>query len=535
MLDLLGRQVASPVQFVRGLRTLYDAGARVFVEVGPKKALHGFVEDVLRRARRRARAVHQPPQERRRGLVQRGAVRPVGRRPRDVPAAHRPAAPTAVATAAPAVVASAPSTRPSDGNHHDHRDTHDHRHRTSSSATSSPASSSRACGSTAPMPRAGAADAGWPTPEPVVITGAALGLPGVRAGLRRREPRSGSSTASSSSTPSRTGSGSRWSTCTSPGWSSASPATRRFEAIDDEAEVVKLAGRHAPLDVVEQFGVDAARDAALDSVTRLAIGAGFDALRDAGMPLVMRYKTTTLGSQLPERWGLPDALRDDTGVIFASAFPGYDSFAEDLERYYTDRGRREQLLALEAVRSRMRGDEPRRRRGGPPHRRAARTCSTSSRSPSTGGSCSGACPWGTRSSPRSSAPAGPNTQINAACASTTQALSLAEDWIRAGRCRRVVVVVRRRRHQRRAAAVGHRGLPGLRRGGDRRLGRGRGDPVRPPPARHDRRDGRRRVRRRVRRGRARARPAADLRGARGGHREQRLPRHPPRRRPHRAR
>ncbi len=35
---------------------------------------------------------------------------------------------------------------------------------------------------------------------------------------------------------------------------------------------------------------------------------------------------------------------------------------------------------------------------------------------------------------------GPNTQINAACASTTQALSLSEDWIRAGRCRRVVVV-----------------------------------------------------------------------------------------------
>ena len=35
---------------------------------------------------------------------------------------------------------------------------------------------------------------------------------------------------------------------------------------------------------------------------------------------------------------------------------------------------------------------------------------------------------------------GPNTQINAACASTTQAVGLAEDWIRAGRCRRVVVV-----------------------------------------------------------------------------------------------
>ncbi len=47
MLDILTQQVASPVQFVKGLRTLYDAGARMFVEVGPKKALQGFAEDVL--------------------------------------------------------------------------------------------------------------------------------------------------------------------------------------------------------------------------------------------------------------------------------------------------------------------------------------------------------------------------------------------------------------------------------------------------------------------------------------------------------
>ena len=47
MLDILTQQVASPVQFVKGLHTLYDAGARMFVEVGPKKALQGFAEDVL--------------------------------------------------------------------------------------------------------------------------------------------------------------------------------------------------------------------------------------------------------------------------------------------------------------------------------------------------------------------------------------------------------------------------------------------------------------------------------------------------------
>ncbi len=47
MVDILGRQVASPVQFVKGLETLYAAGARVFVEVGPKRALQAFADDVL--------------------------------------------------------------------------------------------------------------------------------------------------------------------------------------------------------------------------------------------------------------------------------------------------------------------------------------------------------------------------------------------------------------------------------------------------------------------------------------------------------
>ena len=35
---------------------------------------------------------------------------------------------------------------------------------------------------------------------------------------------------------------------------------------------------------------------------------------------------------------------------------------------------------------------------------------------------------------------GPNTQINSACATTAQAVGLAQDWIRAGRCRRVIVI-----------------------------------------------------------------------------------------------
>ena len=115
------------------------------------------------------------------------------------------------------------------------------------------------------------------------------------------------------------------------------------------ADVIKLAGRGGAFDLEKEFGVPAERVAALDRVTRLAIAAGIDALRDAGIPLVMRYKTTSKGTQLPDRWGLPEALRDDTGVIFASAFPGFDSFADEMARYYADHARREQLAMLESL------------------------------------------------------------------------------------------------------------------------------------------------------------------------------------------
>jgi acyl transferase domain-containing protein len=45
--DMLAKQIASPVQWVKGLQTLYAEGVRTFVEVGPKKALKGFTDDVL--------------------------------------------------------------------------------------------------------------------------------------------------------------------------------------------------------------------------------------------------------------------------------------------------------------------------------------------------------------------------------------------------------------------------------------------------------------------------------------------------------
>ncbi|MBK8074484.1 MAG: SDR family NAD(P)-dependent oxidoreductase [Kineosporiaceae bacterium] len=407
MLDMLGKQVASPVQFVKGLDTLYRAGARVFVEVGPKKALHGFAEDVLSSTYDDVLALftNHPKlgdaasvNQALCGLWANGLGLAA---PAPAPSSGHAASPSSVPAASGTLV---PAERNVTLHSPDERD-----------VTSRP----------------GAGD-------PVAITGAALGLPGVpRVFDDENVARILAGQQFIEAVPHRVRQ--RMVDMRITRLVKSEIGGPSFETITDEAEVIKLAGQYAPVDVVAEFGVDAARDEALDDATRLAIGAGLDALRDAGIPLVMRYKQTTLGTKLPEKWALPDSMRDDTGVIFASAFPGYNNFAKDLEEYFTSRGHREQLLALEAVRARMTGTEAAavevdRRIGELRHELETHPYSFDRRF------IFRALAMGHSQFAELIGARGPNTQINAACASTTQAVSLAEDWIRTGRARRVIIV-----------------------------------------------------------------------------------------------
>ncbi len=432
MLEILGRQIAEPVQFVKGLHTLYEAGARVFVEVGPKKALHGFVEEVLGSEHDDVLALftNHPKlgdiasfNQALCGLYASG----LGFAPQAVPAP--PSAPAAFADPSPSITSAATTPRiPMSTARYEELG------RLFAGVleqglrvySGEPGTVSEPVGAT-PISSA-----------PVAVTGAALGLPGVDRVFDDENI-------------ARILDGQQFIDVIPHRFREAIVDKRItrlvkkagqdpvFETIDDEAGVIKLAGRGAPLDVVEEFGVEAARDAALDRTTRLAIGAGLDALRDAGIPLVMRYRSTTLGTALPEKWGLPDSMRDDTGVIFASAFPGYGEFAADIERYMTDRGRREQVLALEAVRARMTGAEP---AAAEVDRRIAelRHLLEVERFEYDRRFIFRCLAMGHSQFAELIGARGPNTQVNAACASTTQAVSVAEDWIRTGRCRRVVVV-----------------------------------------------------------------------------------------------
>ena len=104
-----------------------------------------------------------------------------------------------------------------------------------------------------------------------------------------------------------------------------------FLEVTSTDEVIRLAGTESAFDL-QAWGVDSRLIEALDIATQLAIAAGLEALRDAGIPLVRMYKTTAAGKRVPRGWGLPDALRDSTGVIFGSAFPGYDQLVRHLKR-----------------------------------------------------------------------------------------------------------------------------------------------------------------------------------------------------------
>ncbi|HZD75273.1 MAG TPA: beta-ketoacyl synthase N-terminal-like domain-containing protein, partial [Actinomycetota bacterium] len=448
MLDILARQVASPVQFVKGLRTLYDAGVRVFVEVGPKRALQGFVDDVFADRDDVLSLFTCHPKtgelvsfnQALCGLYAAGLGVGAARAEDSVAAAGPASTPATATVAAPPRPATAPS----------------------SAFTAAPAPPKEASPMASPVPTVPAdrygelgrmmadvlergfrmltSDRPAATDEPVVITGAAVGLPGTQrifddANLGRLLR--GDELIDVVPTRFRQAMLDKHITRLV----KREDGDPTFETITSQADVIKLAGRGQTFDPVAEFDVSPDRALALDRTTAMAIGAGIDALRDAGIPLVLHYRTTHKGTRLPDRWNLPEDLRDTTGVIFASAFPGLDAYTGELHHYHVDRARREQLDALEQVRGRMAagGDatalreidrriaDLRAQLEADPYvfdRRFLFRCLSM-------GHAQFAEIVGAR---------GPNTQVNAACASTTQAVALAEDWIRSGRCGRVVVI-----------------------------------------------------------------------------------------------
>ncbi|MBE2192652.1 MAG: acyltransferase domain-containing protein, partial [Anaerolinea sp.] len=411
--DLLQQQVASPVQWVKGMETLYQAGVRGFVECGPKRALKSFVDDVLGKQGDVTSLLTNHPKT--------GELASFNQALCGLYAAGFYPLEETRPVSAPEVTASAPGQE----------------------GAVTPEMLSQALAgllhqiNQQSVPQQ-VNDRNHTPLGSVVISGTGLGLPGAEKSLMDENnvmrilrgeqfidlipERFRKRMLAKRVTRVR----------------KASDGGGSFETITDADEVIKLAGRPGYFDLEEEYGIPGKLIEALDSTTQLAIAAGIDALREAGIPLVQTYKRTTTGSFLPDRWMLPEALRDETGVIFASAFPGMGRFADEMERYFTYYHRLESLELLESLREQVHEANALREI----NRRAAELRESLEREPYTFdrrfifrvlamGHSQFAEYIGAR---------GPNTHINGACASTTQAVSMAEDWIRVGRCRRVLVI-----------------------------------------------------------------------------------------------
>lgn len=219
-----------------------------------------------------------------------------------------------------------------------------------------------------------------------------------------------------------------------------SEAGAMMQVIDSLDQTLKLAGQRGRFDPVEDFGIPADRVEATDISTRLAIAAGIEALRDAGIPLVMRYRMTSKGTYLPDRWKLPEALADETGVIFASAFPGLDEMAKEAGRYYTFRNLEEQITELESILQLVPLEQPGLRATLEERIRTLKAQKDALDYHFDRRFIFRVLSMGHSQFAEYIGARGPNTHVNAACATTTHAIALAEDWIRTGRARRVVII-----------------------------------------------------------------------------------------------
>ncbi|TLN22224.1 acyltransferase domain-containing protein, partial [bacterium] len=389
ILDILAKQVASPVQFIRGIETLYNQGARVFAEVGPKRVLNALATDILKETGGVTIVATNHPRKGARtsfnealcGLYAAG-VGPRAEGERNV----LPLEISAVEVAVPAVV--------SDGR--------------------------------------------LPVTGSVVITGAGLGLPGsgkhvfeddnvarILRGDQMIEPLS---------TEKREGMLDKRVTRLV-----KSEAGAQMVTIDSLDQTVKLAGQSGEFDLAAEFGVPLERVEATDISTQLAIAAGVEALRDAGIPLVLRYKRTSTGSYLPDRWMLPEALADETGVIFGSAFPGMERLAEESARFSEHQSLNNQLAELRTLQAKFAAQvelqQALAQRVQELEALLAKLDYHFDRRFIFRILAMGHSQFAEYIGAR-----GPNTYVNAACATTTHAVNIAEDWIRTGRCRRVVVI-----------------------------------------------------------------------------------------------
>ena len=215
----------------------------------------------------------------------------------------------------------------------------------------------------------------------------------------------------------------------------------KFVKITKAEDVIHLAGQLGYFDLTDEYGIKEQYDISMS----LGIAAGIEALKDAGIPLVMQYKLAKNGKSLiPDGFALPEEMQEETGIILTSLFPNGETLIGELENYYYEKfflkpyeefeniyyylmEQVQDVIVKEELTEWFFKAKLRKKKNFDEFKFDRNFLIN-------------ACPLGSAHLAQIIKAKGPNTLVSSACASTTLAIGIAEDWIRVGRCKRVIVV-----------------------------------------------------------------------------------------------
>jgi len=227
-----------------------------------------------------------------------------------------------------------------------------------------------------------------------------------------------------------------------------SDGTVKKVSVNSEAGIIKLAAQLGNVDLTSSYGVPPGLAETMDIAAQVAVAAGMEALKSAGL--------VSGTSNDPSEWKLPEKYRDSTGIVYASSFPAMDAAVGEVMRFLQSKtvGAADTMRLISALRSRMLRASPERELNDGDEAAFARLLA---RATEIEGIEADSVPpgkdytfdrkflfrvlvLGNAQLAQLAGARGPNTQTNAACAGTTQAIGMAQDMLISGRADRVVVV-----------------------------------------------------------------------------------------------
>ena len=213
--------------------------------------------------------------------------------------------------------------------------------------------------------------------------------------------------------------------------------------VDTEEKAIKLAAQLGSVDLTASYGVPRSLAETMDVAAQVAVAAGMEALKSAGL--------VSGKSSDPGEWKIPERHRDSTGVVYASSFPAMDAAVGEVMRFLKSKtvGAANTMRLISALRSRMVDVSPDKKLSDEDESTFAQLLARANELPPNEGAPEyifdrkflfRVLVLGNAQLAQLAGCRGPNTQTNAACAGTTQAIAMAQDMLISGRAERVVVV-----------------------------------------------------------------------------------------------